>query len=143
MVTKTKPKDFNPTFEVVSCFLEHEGEILLLHRLPHKSQGGKWGAPAGKIDAGETPNQAMIREIWEETGLKLEEQVLQYFRKVFVTYEEISFVYHMFSVNLPEAATIKIKEDEHSSFQWITPEKALQLELVADMDECIKMFYLL
>ena len=42
------PIDFNPAFEVVSCFVEHNGEILLLHRNNDKSEGGKWGTPGGR-----------------------------------------------------------------------------------------------
>ena len=41
-----------------------KGEVLLIHRL------GSWDLPKGKIDPGETPQQAAIREVQEETGLQ-------------------------------------------------------------------------
>jgi hypothetical protein len=43
MLVSDKTKDFNPKFEVVSCFIEVEGRILLLHRADHKPQGNTWG----------------------------------------------------------------------------------------------------
>lgn len=42
-----------------------EGRILLQRR----SSDGSWSLPAGAIDPGETPAEAVVREVWEETGL--------------------------------------------------------------------------
>lgn len=62
MLYKEQPKNFTPKFEVVSCFVEYKDEILLLLRQDHKPEGNTYGVPAGKVDAGETINQAMKRE---------------------------------------------------------------------------------
>ena len=53
---------------VAGCFLEYGGRFLILHRRSEKSQGGKWGLPAGKVDKGETDKDAVIREVAEETA---------------------------------------------------------------------------
>jgi 8-oxo-dGTP diphosphatase len=45
----------------------HGREVLLLLRVP--SGGGYWHVVAGAIEAGETPQDAAKRELWEETGL--------------------------------------------------------------------------
>ncbi|HHT28025.1 MAG TPA: NUDIX domain-containing protein [Firmicutes bacterium] len=52
------------------CLLERENRFLLLQRIkaPFK---GLWTAPGGKVQAGEHPEQAVIRELREETGLQL------------------------------------------------------------------------
>jgi ADP-ribose pyrophosphatase YjhB (NUDIX family) len=50
MISKNKPENFTPKFEVVSCFVEYKNEILLLLRQDHKPQGNTYGVPAGKID---------------------------------------------------------------------------------------------
>lgn len=141
MITKNKPKGFNSAFKVVSCFLQHGDKILLLHRLPHKSQGDKWGAPAGKIDKWETSRGAMTREIKEETGLIIDAEKVEYLGKVYVTYETVSFVYHTFSSKLSSEVKVKTKDDEHDAYLWIRPEEALELDLVQDMAECIKMYF--
>lgn len=141
MIYTSKPKTFEPRFEVVSCYVQVEEEILLLKRLATKSQGGKWGLPAGKIDPNETSNQAMIREIFEETGLTVIEEDLNYSAKVYVQYSDIDFIYHMFSVNLKSKPEIKIRDTEHQEYKWITPLESLSLNLVEDLDACTKMFY--
>jgi ADP-ribose pyrophosphatase YjhB (NUDIX family) len=42
--------------------------VLLQHRAPWSHQGGTWGLPGGARDSHETPEQAAVREIAEETG---------------------------------------------------------------------------
>ncbi len=62
MISRDKPEHFIPKFEVVSCFVEYNDEILLLLRQDYKPEGNTYGVPAGKIDEGETPDKAMKRE---------------------------------------------------------------------------------
>ena len=88
MLFKDKPEGFEPLFELVSCFFEHDGEVLLLHRHDHKSQGGRWGLPAGKVDAGESLEDAMVREIHEETSHRLLPEDVLCFSKVYVEHPE-------------------------------------------------------
>jgi 8-oxo-dGTP pyrophosphatase MutT (NUDIX family) len=143
MIYKNAPKNFNPKFSVVSCYVEHEGEILLLHRHDHKSEGGRWGVPAGKIDQGENELEAMIREIKEETGQKVIAEELEYLSKVYVKYPEYHFIYHMFRVKLDKKTDVTLSASEHKDYKWVVPQDALNLELVRDLDRCLKMSYLL
>jgi len=55
--------------EVVCGLIEHGGLILLGQRRPGDKHGGKWEFPGGKIEPGETPEQALAREISEELGV--------------------------------------------------------------------------
>lgn len=41
---------------------------LLLVRRGHAPQAGRWSLPGGHIEAGESPQEALVREVWEETG---------------------------------------------------------------------------
>jgi 8-oxo-dGTP pyrophosphatase MutT (NUDIX family) len=141
MIYKEKPQTFNSKFEVISCFVEHGEEILLLHRQDHKPEGNTWGVPAGKIDVGEEPLEAMIRELREETRLKLDILQLFYFGKVFVKYTDYDFIYHIYHTQLEQKQEIIINPKEHKNFKWITPQKALGMNLIQDLDECIKLFY--
>src|SRR5689334_14918415 len=58
---------------LVACvLLEHDGKYLLVQQARSRRQPGKWGAPGGKPDLGETLFEAARRETLEETGLKIE-----------------------------------------------------------------------
>jgi 8-oxo-dGTP diphosphatase len=46
------------------------GRVLVLKRAPDSTDGGKWCLPGGKIDYGDTVEQAAIRELQEETSLR-------------------------------------------------------------------------
>ena len=53
---------------VVGCFLEFDGRFVVLYRRSHKPEGCTWALPGGKVEAEETDEQAIIRELSEETG---------------------------------------------------------------------------
>jgi 8-oxo-dGTP pyrophosphatase MutT (NUDIX family) len=141
MIYQEKPEDFNPIFSIVSCYVEHNGRILLLHRQSQKPEGNRWGLPAGKIDEGESELEAMVREIKEETGQEFSPKALEYLDKVYVKYPEYHFLYHMFRVKLEEELPVSLSSKEHQDFQWLEPELALQLDLVRDLDKCLKLSY--
>lgn len=54
------------------CYLDNGKELLLLHRNKKKQDvhAGKWIGVGGKLEAGETPQECAVREIFEETGLR-------------------------------------------------------------------------
>lgn len=141
MIFFTEPKDFAPKFEVVSCFIEHEGDVLFLHRQDHKPQGNTWGVPAGKVDAGEQLETALLRELSEEIGYELQSSDLKYFDKIFVRYPTYDFVYHMYH-HLPKTRPeIRLNPEEHKAIAWVTPQKALTMNLIPDEDVCVKLFF--
>ena len=141
MIYKDIPENFNPKFDVVSCYFEHDGKILLLHRHDHKSEGDKWGVPAGKIDEGEGELEAMVREIKEETGQEVLAEQLEYLDKVYVRYPDYDFLYHMFRIIINKQPEVLLSVGEHKDYTWVSPKEALNLDLVRDLDSCIKMCY--
>jgi len=54
---------------VAVALVDGEGRVLLQQRPPGKPMQGLWEFPGGKIDAGETPEAALIRELDEELGI--------------------------------------------------------------------------
>ncbi|HUI81258.1 MAG TPA: (deoxy)nucleoside triphosphate pyrophosphohydrolase [Bryobacteraceae bacterium] len=56
--------------QVVAAILEHEGKVLIGQRQPEQSHALKWEFPGGKVEAGETPEQAVARELEEELGIR-------------------------------------------------------------------------
>ena len=55
------------------CYITRGDEVLMLHRIKKKNDlnEGKWIGIGGKFEAGESPDECVIRETWEETGLRL------------------------------------------------------------------------
>lgn len=56
------------------CYLENDrGEYLLMHRVKKAQDvnSGKWVGVGGKLEGTESPDQCLVREVWEETGLTL------------------------------------------------------------------------
>lgn len=55
------------------CYIEQEGNFLMLHRTKKKEDpnAGKWIGVGGHIEKGESPEECLLREVSEETGLRL------------------------------------------------------------------------
>jgi 8-oxo-dGTP diphosphatase len=71
------PAPPTPILLVVACaLLDPEGRILLAQRPEGKSMAGLWEFPGGKLDEGETPEAALIRELREELGIETQEACL-------------------------------------------------------------------
>jgi 8-oxo-dGTP diphosphatase len=54
---------------VAAALVDGDGRILLQQRAPHRSMAGLWEFPGGKLEKGETPEAALIRELREELGI--------------------------------------------------------------------------
>lgn len=55
----------------VAIISNEDGEYLVSRRLEHQHLGGLWEFPGGKLESGETVDQALVREIHEELGLQI------------------------------------------------------------------------
>ncbi len=58
------------TLIVVAGVLCREGKLLIGQRMPNDRHGLKWEFPGGKVEPGETPKEALVRELREELGVE-------------------------------------------------------------------------
>jgi len=141
MIYLEKPENFNPKFEVVSCFFEQEGKFLLLHRLDSKPQGNTWGVPAGKIEKDESPIDAVCREITEETGYNNFKILPELTHTIFVKYSDYDFIYYIYGLAINKDYSIKLETGAHKGFRWVNKEEALKMNLIQDLDACIDLYF--
>ena len=60
------------TIQATLCFILHDNKVLLLKKNPGLFGAGKWNAPGGKLQHGETAEHCAKREVYEETGLEVQ-----------------------------------------------------------------------
>jgi 8-oxo-dGTP diphosphatase len=61
---------------VAAALVDADGRVLVAQRPPDKTLGGLWEFPGGKVEPGERPEAALIRELAEELGIAVEEPCL-------------------------------------------------------------------
>jgi 8-oxo-dGTP diphosphatase len=63
-------------FVVAAALIDDQGRILLQQRPPGLTMAGLWEFPGGKVERGESPENALVRELREELGIGVEAAVL-------------------------------------------------------------------
>ena len=104
------------TIRVVAAIIIKNGEVFATQRGYGDFKGG-WEFPGGKIDAGETPEEALIREIKEE--LDTEVEVIELLDTVEYDYPNFHLSMDCFICNI-KSGELVLKE--HEAAQWLTKE---------------------
>ena len=102
------------------CYITRGDEVLMLHRVKKKNDVNqdKWIGVCGKFEEGESPEDCLCREVWEETGLKL--QSWRYCGIVTFTCEGWEGEYmHLFT---SDDFTGELKVCEEGDLQWVSRE---------------------
>lgn len=103
---------------VVAGFLKKEGRILVGQRPENNSLAGLWEFPGGKIELGETPEEALARELSEELGIEAEIGELKL--SVTHSYNDVGIVILFYEVLYWKGEP---KAKHHLMLEWIYPEE--------------------
>lgn len=102
--------------EVVAALIWSHDKFLICQRPAHKARGLLWEFVGGKVEPGETKEQALLRECKEELAVTL--TVGEVFMEVIHEYSDITVHLTLFHATIVKGSPQKI---EHNDIQWITP----------------------
>lgn len=104
------------TFVVCVALLNEQNHILLAQRPQGKDMAGLWEFPGGKLEQGETPEQALVRELNEELGITVQQENL-------IPLTFTSHQYKKFHLFMPLYICHKwlggIRQKEHDNLSWV------------------------
>ena len=114
--------------EVVAAVIEHDGKILCMERDQGKYDyvSFKWEFPGGKIEQGETKEEALARELREEMEMSVE--IKKHFLDVYHEYPD--FTINMYSY-LCVAKNTEFKMNVHHDFVWLEKNQIEKLDWAA------------
>ena len=119
----------------IACIVysQEKNKIFIAKRMPIGKMGGKWEFPGGKVEPGETKEQALIRECQEELAITL--SVGDIFMDVIHEYPDIVVHLTLFNATIAEGEPQKL---EHNDIQWIMPSEIPNYEFCPADEEILK-----
>lgn len=111
--------------KVTAAILTHNSKILIAQKGPNDKRANKWEFPGGKIDPGETPKEALAREMQEEFLIRVE--VDELYAESLFTYPEgeiLVMAYYCRWVGGDLTPT------EHADYKWVKAEELPRFDFV-------------
>lgn len=104
--------------EVVAALIWEQERFMICQRPAHKARGLLWEFVGGKVEPGETKEQALIRECREELAVTV--SVGDVFMEVTHEYPDLTVHLTLFRASVVQGVPQKI---EHNDIRWITPDE--------------------
>ena len=109
--------------EVVAALIWQGDRFMICQRPAHKTRGLLWEFVGGKVEPGETKEQALIRECQEEIAVTL--SVENVFMEVLHKYPDMTVHLTLFNATIAQGEPVMI---EHNDIKWITPSEIPQYD---------------
>ena len=109
--------------EVVAALIWNNDKFMICQRPAHKARGLLWEFVGGKVEPGETKEEALIRECREELAVTL--TVNNVFMDVIHEYPDLTVHLSLFNAVIAEGEPLKL---EHEDIQWIAPSEISNYE---------------
>ena len=119
--------------EVVAALIWEKNRFLACQRPAHKARGLLWEFVGGKVEPGETKEQALIRECREELAVTV--AVQDVFMEVDHVYPDLTVHLTLFNASIAEGIPKKL---EHNDLRWITVEEIDQYEFCPADEEILR-----
>ncbi len=117
-------KKRNVWIPVVAGLIRRQGKVLVGQRPEGASLARTWEFPGGKIELGESPEEALARELSEELGIEAEIGPLKFAASH--TYGKTGILFLFFEVKFWKG---QIKTQQHLDLKWVSPKELGGLEL--------------
>ena len=118
---------------VVAAIIWDNDKFMIFQRPAHKARGLLWEFVGGKVESGETKEQALIRECKEELNVLL--FVGDIFMEVIHEYPDITVHLTLFNATIVEGEPQKL---EHNDIRWITPSEIANYEFCPADEEILE-----
>lgn len=106
---------------VVACALiDKDGRVLIAQRPEGKGMAGLWEFPGGKIEAGERPEETLIRELEEELGIRVKEPCLAPLTFASFPYPDFHLFMPLYVCRRWEGV---VEAKEHAALKWVRATK--------------------
>ena len=119
--------------EVVAALIWDGNKFMICQRPSHKARGLLWEFVGGKVETGETKEQALIRECQEELAVTL--SVGDAFMDVTHEYPDLTVHLTLFNATIAVGEPQKL---EHNDIRWITPSEIPNYDFCPADDEILK-----
>ena len=103
-----------------AALVDVDGRVLICQRPEGKQLAGLWEFPGGKVEAGETPEACLIRELEEELGIQVAKACLAPF--VFASHEYETF-HLLMPLYLCRRWEGQVENREHKAMAWVKPNR--------------------
>jgi 8-oxo-dGTP diphosphatase len=103
---------------VAAALVDSDGRVLIAQRPEGKQLAGLWEFPGGKVEAGETPENALIRELEEELGIVVKTACLAPFVFASHTYDDFHLLMPLYLIRRWEGEP---EAKEHTAIKWVRP----------------------
>lgn len=114
---------------VAAVIINECGEVLLAQRPEGKRLAGKWEFAGGKVEDGETPENALVRELSEELGIEVFSENLENFWFLSHAYPEFGF-HLLMPVYICRKWDGEPKSLEHSALCWVKPSDMHKMDMI-------------
>ncbi len=119
--------------QVVAALIRQGEKFMIFQRPENKTRAFQWEFVGGKVEAGETLEEALVRECREEIGVTV--NVGEIFMEVDHEYPDITIHLTLFNAEISEGVPQKL---EHNDIRYITPCEIPEYEFCPADDEILK-----